>query len=802
MIAQFALISLLILSSTWAGEDFYELLGVARDADDRTIRKAFKKIAIQKHPDKNPDDPDAHSTFVRINRAYEVLKDEELRKKYDQWGEEGLKDNFQGGQQYQSWQFYRDNFGIYDDDQEIVTLSRSDFEQMVVDSGDLWFVNFYSTYCSHCHELAPTWREFAREMDGVVRIGAVNCAEDPALCQSQNVMGYPSLVAYPERLFFRGPRDLKHLTDFIMTKLTAEVHKVTFKNYESLSKEWTRYADKAWVLDFCDDDEQCLSKENRRKLASMLQGIANVGTVRCVEHQRDLLCKRLQGSGVAYFPPGKIQKEALEELSSFDHKELYKEVIRLLPQWPELTDDEYEQLTGGFGVASPTSLTLVHFADEASADDDVPTMEYKKLPAMFSDIRFHIARCSKLDDACSRMHFGKLPKFALFKANGGYEIYYEKKTAVHDIANFIRQSRDSELISFTDELYQRARNSGEMWLIDYFTPWCPPCLRLIPELRDMPNEVNGVRLRVGVINCDVYKHICNNAGVSSYPTTILYRGGQEWRSVGFHNTDHITEFIEVCCFSRYFIIVSCLQESLSPSVDVLTPELFEERVNSRPSGHLYIVDFFAPWCGPCQQLAPEYRKVARSMKTLSDAVGFGTMDCDAHRWFCQQNGITSYPTILLYPADPNNRHFDYPSNWWRDHGSMQHWITQFLPSLVEDLNQDFYHRVLGSTDPWLVDFFAPWCGHCVQFAPTYERIAKALEGRVKVAKVDCDKWPGVCQSVGVRAYPSVRFYAGSAVEGTRQDHSGAPIQSQDYNGVLQLVENELRRRHRRLTDEL
>lgn len=54
MIAQFALISLLILSSTWAGEDFYELLGVARDADDRTIRKAFKKIAIQKHPDKNP----------------------------------------------------------------------------------------------------------------------------------------------------------------------------------------------------------------------------------------------------------------------------------------------------------------------------------------------------------------------------------------------------------------------------------------------------------------------------------------------------------------------------------------------------------------------------------------------------------------------------------------------------------------------------------------------------------------------------------------------------------------------------
>ena len=49
---------------------------------------------------------------MKINRAYEVLKDEELRKKYDQYGEEGLKDDFQGGNQYQSWQFYRDNFGL------------------------------------------------------------------------------------------------------------------------------------------------------------------------------------------------------------------------------------------------------------------------------------------------------------------------------------------------------------------------------------------------------------------------------------------------------------------------------------------------------------------------------------------------------------------------------------------------------------------------------------------------------------------------------------------------------------------
>ena len=56
-------------------------------------------------------DPNAHSEFLRINRAYEILRDDELRKKYDTYGEEGLKEDFNRGNQYQSWNFYQHNFG-------------------------------------------------------------------------------------------------------------------------------------------------------------------------------------------------------------------------------------------------------------------------------------------------------------------------------------------------------------------------------------------------------------------------------------------------------------------------------------------------------------------------------------------------------------------------------------------------------------------------------------------------------------------------------------------------------------------
>lgn len=57
------------------------------------------------------DDPTAHDNFLKLNRAYEVLKDDELRKKYDTYGEDGLKEDGPSGGGYQSWNYYEQDFG-------------------------------------------------------------------------------------------------------------------------------------------------------------------------------------------------------------------------------------------------------------------------------------------------------------------------------------------------------------------------------------------------------------------------------------------------------------------------------------------------------------------------------------------------------------------------------------------------------------------------------------------------------------------------------------------------------------------
>ncbi len=71
--------------------DYYEVLGVGRDADEKALKKAFRKLALQYHPDRNPDAPEAEAKFKEIGEAYEVLSDPQKRQTYDRFGHEGLR---------------------------------------------------------------------------------------------------------------------------------------------------------------------------------------------------------------------------------------------------------------------------------------------------------------------------------------------------------------------------------------------------------------------------------------------------------------------------------------------------------------------------------------------------------------------------------------------------------------------------------------------------------------------------------------------------------------------------------------
>ncbi len=97
-----------------AKRDYYEVLGVSKNASEADIKRAYRRKAMKYHPDKNPDDKEAEAKFKECAEAYEVLSDPEKRKRYDQFGHEGLRGMGMRDYQHMSWQDIGSMFGLDD----------------------------------------------------------------------------------------------------------------------------------------------------------------------------------------------------------------------------------------------------------------------------------------------------------------------------------------------------------------------------------------------------------------------------------------------------------------------------------------------------------------------------------------------------------------------------------------------------------------------------------------------------------------------------------------------------------------
>lgn len=106
-----------------AKRDYYEVLGVSRDADAEEIKKAYRKLAIKHHPDKNPGDKSAEENFKELSEAYEALSDPQKRRAYDQYGHAAFDPRARAGRAgaggfHDPFEIFREVFGgssIFDD---------------------------------------------------------------------------------------------------------------------------------------------------------------------------------------------------------------------------------------------------------------------------------------------------------------------------------------------------------------------------------------------------------------------------------------------------------------------------------------------------------------------------------------------------------------------------------------------------------------------------------------------------------------------------------------------------------------
>ncbi|EDO37155.1 predicted protein, partial [Nematostella vectensis] len=242
--------------------------------------------------------------------------------------------------------------------------------------------------------------------------------------------------------------------------------------------------------------------------------------------------------------------------------------------------------------------------------------------------------------------------------------------------------------------------------------------------------------------------------------------------------------------------VVCSQALYGPSTDVveLTANNFNNRVINDDA--VWMVEFYAPWCGHCKALAPEWMKAATALKGV---VKVGAVDMDVHQSVGGPYNIRGFPTIKIFGANKNSPQ-DY--NGQRTAQGIvdaamraaQEAVSQRMSGggrsssggggrrggsggnkedVVELTDTNFEKEVLNSKDLWLVEFFAPWCGHCQRLAPEWAKAATELKGKVKVGALDATVHTVTASRYQVQGYPTIKVFAA----GIKNSHS-----VEDYQG--------------------
>ncbi|KAI0353851.1 protein disulfide isomerase [Trametes cingulata] len=228
-----------------------------------------------------------------------------------------------------------------------------------------------------------------------------------------------------------------------------------------------------------------------------------------------------------------------------------------------------------------------------------------------------------------------------------------------------------------------------------------------------------------------------------------------------------------------FATVLSIGSAFASNVLELTPDNFDEHVGK---GKPALVEFFAPWCGHCKNLAPTYEQLADAFAHAKDKVVIAKVDADGvGRPLGQKYGVTGFPTLKWFGPDggepekyEGGRDLDALANFITTKSGVKSNIKPPPPPAYQILDVHTFDEVaLNPEKDVIVAFTAPWCGHCKRLKPIYEEVAKdfASESNCVVANVDADAKVNrpLAEKYQISSFPTIMFFPKDNKEGIDYD---------------------------------
>ncbi|XP_052866478.1 protein disulfide-isomerase A5 isoform X2 [Anopheles cruzii] len=389
---------------------------------------------------------------------------------------------------------------------------------------------------------------------------------------------------------------------------------------------------------------------------------------------------------------------------------------------------------------------------------------------------------SEVKKICKKLKVQPVPFVIKHFKDGDYHKDYDRQLTATSMVNFMRDPAGdlpweedpigADVVHVPDAvaLGKFLKKEVKPVLLMFYAPWCGFCKTLKPEFSGAATDLKGRYVLAAIdVNRPENSIIRKLYNITGFPTLLYYEYGRmKYTFEGENNRQSIVAFMKN----------PTAPPTVKPKESDWASESNSEIVHLTTSNfgpvlkdeHSALVMFYAPWCGHCKKMKPEYEKAAEILKTKAIPGVLAALDATIESSIGQQFGVKGYPTVKYF----SNGEFKFDVNVREANKIvefMQNPIQPPLPpapesswedepSEVVHLNDETFKAFLKKKKRVLVIFYAPWCGHCKRTKPEFNRAAEHFkeDPRTELAAVDCTRYSAVCSSFEVRGYPTIKYF--------------------------------------------
>eukprot|EP00756_Hemistasia_phaeocysticola_P035483 Hpha_TRINITY_DN16588_c1_g2::TRINITY_DN16588_c1_g2_i1::g.133890::m.133890/K09530/DNAJC10; DnaJ homolog subfamily C member 10 len=674
--------------------DLYAVLNLTRSATHKQIRNQFKKWSRMLHPDITTWPKDvARKRMIEVAEAYEVLGDEDRRKTYDGTGDIDI------GTKPIQWQ----TNNLFTGEHDAHVFTNSNGVRRMLNGTQPWMLYFWEKECHECVAHAETYAKFATRMKGVANVGVIDCTNMLPECRKLQVdmNKLPQIKLWMDKkatLYQTkyGKIEVQSLVEWAARKMLTEAVSLTHE-YVAPGKKGKKGKTASKTPTFGGSPE-----------TDQVWPLVTFEYAACMDCNTELTLA-IDGLRKYSSSPMRALRVDCNKAAKFCKKHAPKSV----------------------GLAWNVG-TAVQRAGTVQKDLEIRLMTQRRQFDARDLLGFVLAQQEKALKEIEPEVFESIAWDA--KADSGWmssmwgSTQDAKKAADEDAWAVAFLGKDDDSVKATPYL--------EMVAIDALNYTSP----------------SDRKLHVVSVDCDKNLNLCvkalNNRG-PKFPQLRLYPATRPGKSEPI-----------VVPVTHPQSMTDKLRNEMEPLEIVrLDPQTYQKRFMKDPKtrGHWYVLYSAGDWCPPCIAMREPWRQMARivSAENRKVKITIGSVNCDAHKWLCQQNGIEGYPTMRFHPE--GGGHSDFQGD--RTAEKLLAWGREQIGSRVIPLGPDLIQRARDRKgQPHVVLFTAGgWCPPCQAIASRYAKAARRL-APLQLGKVDCDKEKDLCGQFGISNYPAVVLY--------------------------------------------